>query len=55
MELQERALLLMKRKGEVKWRKDIMGNLILHSVPQTKEASGERSKLPQMEVKQGFD
>ena len=55
MELQERALLLMKRKGEVKWEKGIGGRLILHSIRQPKESTEKRKQIPQMEVKQGFD
>jgi len=48
----EKALLMMHRRGEVEWEKDSQGKWILHSV-RTEEQ--KRTKIPQMDLLQGFD
>ena len=54
MKLQEKALLVMLKYGEVAWQKGIGNKYILHSVPK-KVDNSPRERVPQMEIKQGFD
>ena len=48
----EKALLMMHSRGEVEWKKGIAGKWILHSVRTEKQ---QRTKVPQIELQQGFD
>ncbi len=54
IKLQEKALLLMHKYGEVEWQKGIGNKYILRSVAK-KVDNSPRDRVPQMEVKQGFD
>lgn len=57
IDIQARALLMMKRYGEVEWKDGLHGKRILHSVPQPRQDNEniKRTMIPQREIEHGFD